>query len=140
MKIILLKDIPKVGRKNEIKEVKDGFAMNLLFPKKLAAKATARAVKNLGEIRRKEEEEKNKNLKEIGEKIQETKEVKFVAKANDKGHLFGGLTREDISAKLKIPAENINLEHHLKEVGEHEVAVSVGGKNLKIKVIIEAEK
>ena len=53
MKVIFLQSVPRVGKKDEVKEVNDGYATNFLFPKKLAEPATAKAVASL-EMRKKE--------------------------------------------------------------------------------------
>ena len=62
MKVIFLQDVPKVGRRHDMKEVNDGYAQNFLFPRKLAEMATPSAVTEL---------EKRKNNIEIENKIQE---------------------------------------------------------------------
>src|SRR5437870_4516264 len=55
MKIILLDDIPKLGRRGEVRDVADGFARNFLLPKKLALSATAGNLKNLDHIRKQQD-------------------------------------------------------------------------------------
>ncbi|MDQ5954254.1 MAG: large subunit ribosomal protein [Patescibacteria group bacterium] len=53
MKVIFLHDVPRVGKKNDIKEVNDGYALNFLIPRKLVDRATEKSVQNL-ELRKKE--------------------------------------------------------------------------------------
>lgn len=147
MKIILLKDIQKVGKKYDIKNVADGYALNLLIPKGLAQVATPQAEKNIEAMKAKDMVEKKiqgelllKNLEVIKTLVLHLKE-----KANDKGHLFAGITKERIveeiikSARLNIDSETIQLEKPIKEVGEHKVVVEVLGKKAEFKVIVEAE-
>ena len=147
MKIILLKDIPKVGRRYDIKNVSDGYALNLLIPRGLAQIATPQAEKSIEAMKAKDLVERKvqgelllKNLEVI-----KTLTLNIREKANEKGHLFAGITKarlvEEIikSARLNIDAESIKLEKPIKEVGEYKVAVEVMGKSAEFKVIIEAE-
>jgi len=140
MKVILLKDVPNVGQKHQVKTVKDGFALNMLIPKGLAKIATEGTVKNLENIRSREIEIRQATQSEIEKRVSDLEEIKLQAKANEKGHLFGGISKEDISKKTGIPEGNILLEHHLKEIGDHEVEVTVGEKKLKMKVSVEGIK
>ena len=74
MKVILLKQVEKIGVKNEIKEVKDGYARNFLIPKKLAVIATK---SNLEELKKKQEEkQKSKNTKKPSKKKKNIKNKK----------------------------------------------------------------
>jgi large subunit ribosomal protein L9 len=148
MKIILLKDVAKLGRQYEVKEVSSGHAINLLIPQGLALSATPDVVKRL-EIKKKQADSERKihedllvmNLKDL-----DGKTLTILGKANEKGHLFAGLHREAIAAELQKQTELqvdpsfIQLEHPLKELGEHVVEVKGGGKSVKFKVLIEAVK
>lgn len=146
MKVILLKDIPKVGKKYDIKNVAEGYALNLLIPKGLAQIATPQAEKNLLRDKALATTEKKvqgelllKNLEVIKTLVLNIKE-----KANDKGHLFAGITKERLvkeilkTSRLNLDAESLVLEKPIKEVGEHEVVVEVLGKSAKFKVSVEA--
>ncbi len=144
MKIILLKDIAKLGRRFDTKEVSSGHALNLLIPQGLAIAATPDAVKRMEIMKAKIEGEKKvhqdllvKNIKDLADVT-----LKVAGKANDKGHLFAGLHREEIAAelqkqtKLQIDPSFIQLEHPIKEVGEHVVEVIGGGKSAKFKLVV----
>lgn len=145
MKVILLKDVPKVGKKYDIKNVAEGYALNLLIPKGLAQIATAQAEKNIEMMKSKDMVEKKvqgellvKNLEVIKTLVLNIKE-----KANDKGHLFAGITKERLveeivkTARLNLDVDSIKLDKPIKEVGEHKVVVEVLGKKAEFKVIIE---
>jgi ribosomal protein L9 len=73
-----------------------------------------------------------KDLSKIGD-------IKIKVKANEKGHLFAGVGKEEIGNASGIPVGNIILETPLKEVGEHDIEIKIGEKNKKIKVVLEAE-
>lgn len=145
MKIILLKDISKLGRKYDVKTVSDGHALNLLIPQGSAIAATPDALKRI----------ETEKAKMVGErKVQEELLVKNLAglkditltvqvKANDKGHLFAGMHREEVAAeiekqtRLQIDPSFIQLEHPLKELGEHTIEVKAEGKSVKFKLVLE---
>ena len=147
MKIILLKDIPKVGKRYETKEISDGYALNLLIPKGLAVAATPDVIKRVELEKARDEGEKKvhqellvKNLGELNGKT-----VSMVEKANDKGHLFAAAHKlEVVSAiqkqtRLQIDAEYIVLDKPIKEVGTHEIEVKAAGKSIKFNLEIKAQ-
>jgi len=148
MKIILLKDKAKVGRAGEVKEVSDGFAMNALIPQGIAVKATPEKVKEI-EIQRITRKEVSavedsllaKNLAEL-----QDKKISISRKANEKGHLYEEIHKEEISKIIKsnlhldILPKFIELPHHMKEVGEFEIKAGKGDKSIKFKIEILASK
>lgn len=144
MKVILQKDVSKLGRKFDIKEVSSGHAQNLLIPRGLAIIATPEAVKRMEKERTKSEGEKRVHADLLVKNIKDLDGVTLtiVGKANDKGHLFAGIHKETIvdelqkQTGLQIDPEFIVMEHPLKEVGEHTVEVNGGDKSAKFKVII----
>jgi len=145
MKVIFLQDIPRVGKKYDIKEVNDGYAMNFLLPKKLVEIATVKAIALL-ETRKKEiiiEREVQeslllKNLQEI-----QGKAIIIKAKADEKGHLFSGIHKKEIIKEMKIQhhadisEEYIVLEKPIKEIGEHEIPISIKNKKSSFKLTVE---
>lgn len=146
MKVILNHDISKVGKKYEVKDVADGYALNFLIPKGLAETATPKAMKRLDGLkavltaeRKVQEDLLAKNIKSIDGVRLEMEE-----KANDKGHLFAGLHTDQIVPALKkqtgidVLPEFILLEKPIKEVGEHSIEVKVGDKSAKFTLVITA--
>lgn len=144
MKVILTKDVPKLGRKFEVKNVSSGYAQNLLIPKGLAIVATEQALKK-AELDRKAIEGERKVMQDLIVKNIKDLDgitVSCTAKANDKGHLFAGLHKEAVAeeifkqTQLQIDPSFIQLEHPLKEVGEHEIEVKGEGESAKFKIVI----
>lgn len=146
MKVIFLKDVPRVGRKYDIKNVADGYAINMLLPKKLAEVATPSAIKKVEDMKnndltqkRIQEELLQKNLETINSLI-----VTIKGKANDKGHLFAGITKEMLIAevlkisRLSLDSEIVILEKPIKELGTHKVLVQSGNKKAEFTVVVEA--
>jgi len=147
MKIILLKDVPKVGQRYDIKNVAEGFALNMLIPRGLAEVATPNAIKKVEEMRRNDLTQKKIEEELLVKSLENLKNltVTLKEKANDKGYLFAGITKEMLAGEiLKISRLNINPEFiklvkPIKEVGEHKVLVEVMGKSVEFTVKIEAE-
>ncbi|MDP2593670.1 MAG: 50S ribosomal protein L9 [bacterium] len=146
MKIMLLKDVAKVGKKFDIKNVSDGFALNSLIPKGLA-RAASKGAEKWVETEKKRIEEKMKVQGELLSKSMsdiEKLEIEIEGKASEKGHLFASIHKEEIAAKIKelsrfeISAEHIVLEHPIKEAGEHIVILKVGDRKAKIKLTVKA--
>ncbi len=145
MKVIFLKDVPRVGKRHDVKNVNDGYAMNFLFPKVLAEPATPKALMEL-ELRKKgieiEREVQEtlllKNLEEI-----KGKTIHIKAKADEKGHLFSGIHQKEIVEMMKeehhanIALEFIVLEKPIKEVGEFEIPIVVKDKKSSFKLVVE---
>lgn len=145
MKIILLKDVAKLGRKYDTKTVSDGHAINLLIPQGLAIAATPDAIKRVENLKAAAEGERKVQEELLVKNIEglKTATITIVGKANEKGHLFAGLHKEAIAAeiekqtRLQVDPSFIQLEHPLKTIGEHVIEVSAGGKNAKLKVVVE---
>jgi large subunit ribosomal protein L9 len=147
MKIILLKDVPKVGKRYEMKDISDGYALNLLIPRGLAVIATKDTAKRIDLEKARDEGEKKIHqellLKNLGELSGVT--ITMTEKANEKGHLFAGVHKLEIipaiqkQTRLQIDAEHIVLEKPIKEVGMHEVQVKAGDKSIKFNLDIKAQ-
>ncbi len=147
MKVIFLQDVARVGKRHDIKEVNDGYAMNFLFARKLAEPATAKAVTELEKRKKNIEIEREvqmdlliKNLEEI-----KGKTVVMKARADDKGHLFSGIKNKEIVEEMRkqhhadINEEFITLEKPIKEVGEFDVPISIKGKKSSFKLVVETK-
>jgi large subunit ribosomal protein L9 len=145
MKVIFLKDIPRVGKRYDVKDVNDGYALNFLIPRRLAEMATPNAIvqlekrmKNIEIERKTQTELLIKNLEEIKGKI-----VTIKAKADEKGHLFSGIKNKEIIEEMKtqhnaeISEESIVLEKPIKEIGEFEIPISIRNKKSSFKLKVE---
>ncbi len=149
MKVVFLKDVSSKGKAGEIRDVADGYARNFLFPRGLALKATADAMKRAqdqaeGKIRR--QERKHEELSEQAKQV-EGKELHFKAKAGEKGRLHGSITAANVAEKLselvslEIDKKKVILKEPLRQLGEHEVTIGFSREiEAKIKVVIEEDK
>lgn len=146
MKVILLEDIENLGLAGKICEVKNGYARNFLFPKKLALAATKENVKLI-------EEKRNSIIKRTQKRLQTEQAkkeqldglvVEIKAKAGEGGKLFGSIGAPDIYAALKekqieVDKKSIRLDEPIKQVGEYEVTIALY-RDIKatIKVIVHS--
>ena len=148
MKVILLQDIEGLGKKYEIKEVKDGYARNFLLPQKSARAATNQALKWLAdqkEVIEKQAEEDLKKSQELASKL-DGLEINISVKVGDEGQLFESINSQKIIEKLKemgfeVKKSQIKLEKPIKELGEFPVSIAFD-HNLEseIKIIVAGEK
>ena len=144
MKVILLQDVKKMGKKGDVIEASDGYARNYLFPRKLAEEATANA---LHVVNAKKENERKKKLAELeaAQKLAaelKGKEVSIEAKAGESGRLFGAITNKDVAEvinsqfNLSIDKKKI-VVNTIKVAGTYEVEVKLYPEvSTKMKVII----
>lgn len=148
MKVILLTDVAKLGRKYDIKEVSSGYAANFLLPRRLAELATGAKEKHISKLQERYADERRVQEELLSKNIDALKQVHVTisGKANDKGHLFQGIHREEIAvalkdqARLDVAPESIGLEHPLKAIGEFTMSVLVGEKKGTFKLSINKEK
>lgn len=148
MKVVLLQDVPKLGKKGEIINASDGYARNFLIPRGLAKEATPDVIKQL-EKEREEEKKRQEAIRKESEDLLSNlhKHVfKIKAKAGEGGKLFGSLTNTNIAEEVtKIMGKEIDkkwivLENPIKSVGIHDVLVKLpGGVSGKIKIEVEKE-
>ena len=145
MKVILLKDVRAVGQRGEIKNVNDGYAVNFLFPQKLAEPATEEKIKQLEGKKQAQEAEIAKQAEELTKKVLSLKgkKVALQARATEKGGLFKSIAPKDIAKailaehSLEIPEDVIGLiENHIKTTGEHTVVLSSKGGKAELTVTI----
>jgi large subunit ribosomal protein L9 len=148
MKVILIKDVAKLGKKFETKDVSSGYATNMLIPNGVAIPATRDAMKRFELERAKAEGEKKVQSELLMGNLKSLDGVtlNISGKANEKGHLFAGIHAEEIAKELdkqlhiNISAESIVLPHPLKEIGDHSVIVKIEDKSTKFKVVLSAIK
>lgn len=136
MKVILLEDVKSLGKKGQIVNVSDGYARNMILPKKLGVEATS---KNLNDLKlRKANEEKvaQENLdaaKAFAEELS-TKEVILTLKVGEGGRTFGSVSSKEISEAAKkqlnldIDKKKLQLENPIRNLGVTNVPVRLHPK------------
>lgn len=139
MKIILLQNVKSLGSAGDVKEVADGYARNFLFPRKLAEGATQEAVDRAAQIKKKTEEQKNKETEKLRKTAEEIEGREIIIKAREKGgKLFGSIGKREIAEKLgnDFLEQMIELEENIKETGEKSVTINFGG-SIKAKISVK---
>ncbi len=130
MKVLLLKDVYKLGRAGDVKRVANGYGRNYLIPQGLAVLATAGAVKQAGQIREEasaRRQELNKEMSGVAEQLAGVL-LTFPAKASETGKLYGSITTQMIAealsekASVEISRRQIDSQP-LRNLGEHTVQV-----------------
>ena len=144
MKVILQQDVANQGKKGELVTVSDGYARNYLFPRKLAAEATAGAIHayNLEQKAKQDKKAHDKAKAQAAAERLKVCTVKISAKAGSTGRLFGAVTGQEIAAALKeqfgleVDKRQLALDEHIKTYGIHPVKVKLGHE---VSTVIQVE-
>ena len=145
MKVILTKDVTKLGKAGEMKTVADGFASNFLIPNALAVPAAGGAyrawqhdIASREDKRKREREEAEIAATRIGSTT-----LTMGVKVGDGGKLYGSITTKDIADALgrrgiEIDKHKIELDEPLKSLGTYKVAIKVAsGMTPEVTIIVE---
>lgn len=146
MKIILKQDVPKLGKKGELKDVAEGYARNMLFPRGLAEEATPQRLK---EIQRREVVEQKKSERLASESraraaLLDQHVLTLKMPAGESGRLFGSVTAADIAAGLQkdgypVEKKKIVLDEPIKTIGSHQINIKLN-QGIKATVLVNVEK
>ncbi len=146
MKVILNQDVKNLGKIGEMVQVKPGYARNFLFPRKLAAEATEKRVKEFKHLQLVAEAKQAKAVegrKELLSKI-EGETVQFVVEASNDEKIYGSVGALDIARKLEakgfpIERRDIVIDDAFKVLGQHKAKV-VLGKDLEAEITVSIER
>ncbi|WP_294351939.1 50S ribosomal protein L9 [uncultured Clostridium sp.] len=144
MKVILLQDVKKIGKKGDVINTSDGYARNYLFPRKLAEEATEASLHILNNKIANERKQKLAEI-EAAQKVAadlKGKEIKITTKTGESGKLFGAITSKDVAALIKTQY-NVTVDKKkivmdtIKVAGTYEIEVKLYPEvSTKMKVII----
>ena len=147
MKVLLLKDVYKLGRAGDVKKVADGYGRNYLLPQGLAVLATAGALKQIEKIRSQAEirrTEQNSELKDLAAQINGITLV-FSAKAGETGKLYGSITTQDVAtaiqekARYEVKKQQIDMQP-IRNLGEFTAYVRLTMDLVpEVKIIVHRE-
>lgn len=145
MKVIFIKDVGGVGRRDDVKEVSDGYAMNSLIPQGKAVQATP---ERLAALEKRKGADAAAHASTAAEAVAQAKALKGAlihvsAKANEQRHLYKQISREEIAAaialekKITVDAAHIEPLEHIKTLGDFEVVVDIHGHRATITLQVE---
>lgn len=136
MKVILTRDVPKLGDMGTIQDVKNGYARNFLIPQGMAVVATSGMVKQV-EQRQAAEERRiaalEEEMRELSEQIDGLR-IEIHARVGEQGRLYGSVTSGDIAERLaaevghEIDRRTIEMDGPIREIGEFEVPIRLVGR------------
>lgn len=147
MKVILLKNVPNIGKANEIKEVPNGYARNFLFPKGLAMLATKESENIIGQKMKSIDLKNEKEIaeaKELSEKLRGY-ELVIKVKVGHEGQLFESITKQKIAEALVasgfvVDKNEVDMDDHIKQKGEFPIKMKLKhGFSTEIKLIVSEE-
>ena len=147
MKVLLIKDVYKLGRAGDIKKVADGYGRNFLIPQGLATLATAGALKQIERIRSQAEvrrTELNSELKDLAAQVNGITLI-FDAKAGETGKLYGSITTQDVAAaiqektRFEVKKQQIDMQP-IRNLGEFKAHVRLTMDLVpEVKIIVHRE-
>jgi len=148
MKVLLIKDVKSLGKKGEIKEVKDGYGRNFLIGKGFALHATNEVIKKYEAEKKRREKEEAQEIEKLKKLEKELASLKLTIKRKlgANGSLFGAVTKDEIAQELKnqfnieIDKKTIEIDKAIKMTGEFDISVKLGhGIHAKLTVSIIGE-
>lgn len=146
MKVILKKDVPKIGKKYDIKEVNDGYAHNFLLPQKLAEPATPKRVAEVMQMKQNVSIQKEIKDDLLVKNLTALKDVTITIKkkTNDTGHLFSGIQKAELvtelhKKKVDLIETAIEIDKPIKELGTFQIPVELRGKKSHFTLVVERE-
>jgi large subunit ribosomal protein L9 len=147
VKVILLDDIPKLGGRGEVREVADGYARNYLFPQRLALPASPANLKNLEQIKKRQEAQTATARAEAVEQARaiETLTLSLTRQASEEERLYGSVGIPDVVAflaqhGLTVEKRRVGLEEPIKALGEYTVPIRLHPEvTARLRVIVSRE-
>lgn len=148
MKVILLEDVKSLGKKDQVVNVSDGYARNMLFPKKLGVEATPKNLNDLKLKNKHEEKLAQENLETAKSLAEDLKEKKVIVKmkGGEGGRTFGSVSSKEIAAAakeqlgLELDKKKMQIADPIKSFGVTEVPIKLHPKvtgTLRVQVVQE---
>jgi len=147
MKVILLEDVERVGKQADVLNVRDGYARNFLFPKKLAVEASGKQLKRLEEMRKQISTRSAAKAKKLADRVAQLEALTLKAelRVGAEGKAFGAITNAEIAELLAAAGHTVDkhdvlLVEPIKEPGTHDVPIRIGpDTRATVKIWVVAE-
>lgn len=148
MQVILKQNVQNLGKKGELKNVKEGYFMNFLMPKNLAEIATPAKIKAAEEMKKREVVQHERVKEHAGEIKAKIDGLKITMKAKAQGDkLYGAITEKAIldlieeKINVRLEKKDLGLSEHIKVAGTYEIPVQLpGGLEAKLTLEVKGEK
>ncbi|MBQ3279087.1 MAG: 50S ribosomal protein L9 [Clostridia bacterium] len=149
MKVVLLKDVKNIGKRDEILNVSDGYARNFLFPQKLAAEATPGTLKEIERKRAAQDAREAERRAEAEAKaaLLKNKVVNLEVKCGEKGRLYGSVTTAEVAEALEkqhgiqVDKRKLDIGDPIREIGMRDITVWLySGVTTPMKLSVEPIK
>lgn len=147
MKVVLTKDVKGLGRKGEVIEQKDGYALNFLIPQGTAVPAESSLAKVVMQKKQEAEDRKEVQHELLDDAIRslEGATITFSKKVNDQGGLYDKIDAKEIRVKIaevkniELPEEAISLESPIESAGEHSVKITHKDISSLVTISVQSE-
>ena len=148
MEVLLLQDIPGIGKKNDLLVVGDGYALNYLLPKRAARIATPLVRKRYAEFIRRRAEEREREKGAIASVVSAIsgKTISFKKKITKTGKLYAAITEQNVVEALKeqldvtVTEDMVKIDDQIKSTGTHQIMIQMGEQVVSLNVQVDAEK
>lgn len=141
MKVILTQDVAKIGRRFDIVNVPDGYALNMLIPKGLARPGTPENIKSLEAQKSRVAHERQAEGEVFNEAAKQAQAMtlKVMVSVNEQGHMFEALKPETVAEfyqqnSVNLSPANLHFSTPIKEVGEHTITLQSGSEKVEAKI------
>ncbi len=148
MKVVLIQDVPNLGKAGEIKEVADGYGRNYLLPKGYASLATKGLIKQAqerAEAQRKRDVKHRNEAEQLAQRLN-GQTIRFRVRVGELDRLYGSITNVDLAEKLQqqlgveVDRRKIDLGDPIKRAGVYSVPVRLAtGVEARLNVVVEGE-
>ncbi|WP_029215537.1 50S ribosomal protein L9 [Kallotenue papyrolyticum] len=148
MKVVLMQDVPNLGKAGEIKEVANGYGRNYLIPKGYAALATEGLIKQAQEraaAQRRREQKARAEAEQLAQRLN-GQTLRFVVRVGELERLYGSITNVDLAEKIKeqfgveIDRRRIDLGDPIRRAGVYSVPIRLAGDiEARVNVVVEGE-
>jgi len=147
MKVILVEDVPKLGKMGDVVKVARGYARNYLMPRKLVLEATDGNIRHIEEKKKVEDKKSRKRLEESVKLVSKLEGMKviFKVRVGEEGKLYGSITSKDIAEKIladsgiEIDRRKIVLDDPIKVVGHYNIPV-VYHSEAKANILLDVQE
>ena len=140
MNVVLIKEVPGIGRAGEMKAVKPGFGRNFLIPQGYAVLPSDSKAQEIAKLKEKHQQEESAKMEELSNLVKKISGKKFIfkAKADKKGNLYGSIGPKEIGKVVGLD-EGL-IKEHFKAIGTYPLKINLGKDSSEVKIEIQKEK